>query len=239
LPGLPKDKVGSAADIAFLFKGDTPETGRALLQDVYADLGCRPIVGIVPNMRVYERASGSGATNAYVGLLVSTVRHCIECFDCTVVLMPHEIKSRPDSIPDDRYLCTLIRSQLGAGDPVFCLLGDYSAELLKAVIGNCDLLIGSRFHSLVAALSQSVPTVALGWSHKYSELMGDVGLEEFAVGFSDVELHQWLAMLDKAWREKTRTQDTLAWRIPELQHSASRALDRAAQIIMERRRLAG
>lgn len=35
------------------------------------------------------------------------------------------------------------------------------------------MVIGSRYHSLVAALSCGVPCIAIGWSHKYAELMAE------------------------------------------------------------------
>jgi len=37
------------------------------------------------------------------------------------------------------------------------------------------LLIGSRFHSLVGALSQSTPSIAVGWRHTNDMLMSDFG----------------------------------------------------------------
>jgi polysaccharide pyruvyl transferase WcaK-like protein len=44
---------------------------------------------------------------------------------------------------------------------------------LKGVISQGKALIGSRFHSLVSSLSQAVPSIAIGWSHKYQMLFED------------------------------------------------------------------
>lgn len=56
---------------------------------------------------------------------------------------------------------------------------------LKSLIGEACLLIGSRFHSLVAALSQATPAIAAGWSHKYDMLMNDFGCGEMIASPSD------------------------------------------------------
>ena len=52
--------------------------------------------------------------------------------------------------------------------------------VLKSYIGNSQFLIGSRFHAIVGALSCSVPSLALGWSHKYDLLLAEYDLPAFS-----------------------------------------------------------
>jgi len=52
---------------------------------------------------------------------------------------------------------------------------------LKEVIGESLLLIGSRYHSLVAAFSKKVPAIVLGWAHKYEMLFEDFGCEKLLI----------------------------------------------------------
>jgi colanic acid/amylovoran biosynthesis protein len=62
------------------------------------------------------------------------------------------------------------------------VLADPAPRKLKGMIGQAQLVVGSRFHALVGALSQGVPTVALGWSHKYAALMEDFGVSDWLSG---------------------------------------------------------
>lgn len=39
----------------------------------------------------------------------------------------------------------------------------------------------SRFHAMISGLSTCTPTVVVGWSHKYREVLDDFGLAEFGM----------------------------------------------------------
>jgi colanic acid/amylovoran biosynthesis protein len=50
---------------------------------------------------------------------------------------------------------------------------------LKYSLGTASLVVASRYHAIVSGLSQGVPTVIVGWSHKYEELARDFGVPEW------------------------------------------------------------
>lgn len=72
--------------------------------------------------------------------------------------------------------------------------------VLKGIISKCELIIGSRFHALVSALSQGVPVISMGWSHKYNILMNDYGLDDYLIE-SDITLEECSTILDQMIKE--------------------------------------
>lgn len=98
----------------------------------------------------------------------------------TVLFLPHEVSLADTGSKDDRLLCALIEAAVG-DDRARAMLQRVSAAEMKAVIGKTTCVIGSRFHALVAGLSQGIPCMALSWSHKYRELLKPFGLERYTI----------------------------------------------------------
>jgi colanic acid/amylovoran biosynthesis protein WcaK/AmsJ len=103
------------------------------------------------------------------------IDHIVERLDATVVLLPHDYSPAAD----DRVLLMKILQQVKHKSHVRLLCGTYSAPELKAVIGQCDLVVSGRMHAAIAALSMHVPTVAIPYGHKFRGIMKMVGQEHY------------------------------------------------------------
>lgn len=224
-------RVKFAPDVAFLFRGENPVAGRRMLESLGADPTTSPVVGLTPNMRVYERCPGVGAGNEYVQLMIKIADHCIRIWGAIVVLLPHELSLQNMPRRDDRFLCALIRA--GASYPDRCsMLGTYiSASVLKSLESQLDFMIGSRFHSCVFALSAGVPTVALGWTHKYVELMELVGLGDDALIHTQFDRNRVIEVLDAAWRQRDDSTATIKGRLPEIRENVTSLFNAVAGVL--------
>jgi hypothetical protein len=59
----------------------------------------------------------------------------------------------------------------------FPIVEGLDGEVQKGLIGTAPYIVAGRFHAIVSALSQGVPAVIHGWSHKYRWLADDYGVE--------------------------------------------------------------
>lgn len=228
------DKAGAIAlapDIAFRHQGALPEVGASLLSSLGVNPEARPIIGLTPNMRIYYRTKGEGRTNDYVRFMTEIGRYCIKNLNATLVLIPHEMTAADRPNVDDRYLCGLI--ELSLATPLQCvsITENYSSDQMKSVIGHLDMIVGSRFHSLVFALSSGVPAVAVGWAHKYSELMELFGLQGNMLEHDCLDWDAMRRMLESAWLSRKATKDHLAERLPSIIGQVDEVFDSVVKII--------
>ncbi|MGI5817780.1 MAG: polysaccharide pyruvyl transferase family protein [Armatimonadota bacterium] len=233
LPSFDAEKVSLASDIAFTFEGTSREVGRELLSGLGLRLNDSPVVGIVPNMRIYERMEGEGPENVYIRRLVAVARHFAERLDCQVVVMPHEIKLWESPVPDDRYLCELIETGASGAGTVKAAVDDYSSEELKTMIGELELLISSRYHSIIAAMSHRLPVVSVSWSHKYTELMDSVGLSEYVVECERLEDTSLIDLCGEAWTRRAKMNAALEEHVPTHEASARATLEETVALLRE------
>ncbi len=231
LLGSNASRVKVAPDIVFRFKGACKEVGVEVLSAYGIKAGDRPIIGITPNIHIYNRTPGDGVCNKYLKLLVTVARHCMSTWDAAIVLIPHAITLGPTNQFDDRYLCGLINTAIRDQGPVANLTDFYFADTMKSIIGNLDLLLGSRFHSLVFALSSNVPVVALSWAYKYRELMQLVDQGDFVIEHEQLHESAIIELMDRVWEHRSRNKAQIAQALPRIQSKVDATFEDVARLI--------
>lgn len=111
---------------------------------------------------------------------------------------------------------------------------DASSLVTKSVIAAADLVISSRYHGLVSALSSGVPSLACGWSHKYAELMADYGCPEAMVDIENPS--SWSMVLEDflASAREPKLRAHIAERAAVEKAKSERMWDDALQVIRSR-----
>jgi coenzyme F420 hydrogenase subunit beta len=234
LVGAKNPKVRLAHDIAWNFKGDDPSVGSRLLEDAGLSRKDKSLtVCLTPNVHLFIRSKGAGPQHEYIIMLRNVVEHLCREHNAGIILVGHMFLEDDAKKEDDRTLCNYILSGLDRSLPVVHLDKALPATQIKSVIGNCDLLLSSRYHALIAAMSQQIPSAAIGWSHKYDELMADVGLSSNVISFSKTK-EDVLQDIDSIVRGMAWAKNVLASTVPAMKQSGQKALDEVISAIKEK-----
>ena len=100
---------------------------------------------------------------------------------------------------------------------------DLRFDVVRGQAAACDLLLGTRMHSLIFATTAGVPAVGVAYEFKTGEWLREVGLEGRWVPIEDPRGLDTL-LLD-AWNERDALRARVAERLPVLRAAAAAQLD--------------
>lgn len=169
------------------------------------------LVGVTVN-RAFELVFKKRSAD-YLKNMARLFDHICQNHSARLVFIPHT--------EEDKIIAEKISTLMESKDKKNILAEDYSAEELKGIIGLCDVFIGSRFHSIVASLSLSVPTLAVGWNHKYSELMSLFGQDQYLFDFNSEFRYECLKLkIDKLIKNREEIKAELRDKAESVRQSA-------------------
>lgn len=121
-------------------------------------------INVSPMVIGLEKEKGITLQN-YIELM----KYIIKNTDMQIALIPHVVWSHND----DRIPLQLLYDQFKDTGRV-CLIGDHSAEELKGYIARCRFMVAARTHASIAAYSEQVPTLVVGYSVKARGIAKDL-----------------------------------------------------------------
>jgi polysaccharide pyruvyl transferase WcaK-like protein len=124
---------------------------------------------------IYEK-SGSN----YVDAVEKLVRSLREITGLSVVIVPHSYRvGHGEGRMNDGPVCRAVAERFIDEPGVVAIDADLTAGELRHIVSRGAVLVTSRFHAMISGLATATPTVVVGWSHKYKEVLSDFGLEDF------------------------------------------------------------
>jgi polysaccharide pyruvyl transferase WcaK-like protein len=171
---------------------------------------------------VKSRKEGGSYESVLVELIVELAR---EGF--LVVLFPNATRASAGDAERNNDLPVMRRLrdgslQRGIGRAPLLVDFDINAAGIKRVIAKMDIVLVSRFHAMVGALSLGVPAVVLGWSHKYVEVMARFGLEGHVMDYQRLGLPELRDAVEQVFEQRAEIAALINERLPEIRQSADR-----------------
>lgn len=139
-------------------------------------------VCLIPNHNmISDKNPNSAWKHSYIDLFCATANY-VQSKGLSVYILNHEGK-------EDMQICHQINAQLEQPLPI---ISETDPIKVKGLIGGADMIVCSRFHGCVSALSQNTPCLGTSWSHKYEQLFSEYGVSEclLSAEFKDNELFE-------------------------------------------------
>jgi colanic acid/amylovoran biosynthesis protein len=121
---------------------------------------------VIPNCNMTTHL-GADVARSYAGLLERVLR-ALRGLGAEPFLLIHDLGG------GDERLAREAAAAVGGVE----IVREADPYRIKAIIGRSFVTVSSRYHGLVAALSQGVPSLATGWAHKYETLLADYRVPE-------------------------------------------------------------
>lgn len=126
----------------------------------------RNTVGINVSPMIIGHESSQGVTlQNYIEL----INYIINQTDMQVALIPHVVWKHND----DRIPLNILYDRFKETGRI-CMIEGYTAEELKGYIARCRFMIAARTHASIAAYSEKIPTLVIGYSVKAKGIATDI-----------------------------------------------------------------
>ena len=229
LMGLGLKNVTAGADYAFSLGIASEEKKLAKKNVNMRFFKGGTVVGVSPSVVLQKKAETAGKD--YARTMVTFIDRLTARGD-KVLLLPHSVRSNSTKTHNnDMPLCKDIYEKLKDRKNILFIDKELSSQTLRYVIGECDYFIASRFHAMVSSLAMEVPTIVIGWSHKYEEVLGMFELEKWAFGQDNLTDDYLWRMYEQLVAEKDGVKALLAKNLPKVKKQSVKQADIIADLI--------
>jgi colanic acid/amylovoran biosynthesis protein len=166
------------------------------------------------------------AQQRYEQAVAQALDNVIGTLHAHVVFIPQVTANKGD---DDRIVSRRVRDIMQHTSAITLVSDTPDHHHIKALYDNLDILLGTRFHSVIFSLTSHVPVLAIEYEHKTSGIMRDLGLEDWVIKIEDVTTPRLTELLQKLIQERTDYQSQLAITMPIYIEQAQKSADFLAE----------
>lgn len=156
--GISKDKIVITADPVIRMKKSDTDAGHRILSSLNIPKSSCALVGWA--------IRSDDVNDPFIGEIERSIRLLKERYNVSSVLIPFHYEA-------DINVCKSIASKLS--DCAFCITEKHLSEDMLSIIGNLDVLVGVRLHSLIYAAIMGVPMIGISYDPKCDAFLESVG----------------------------------------------------------------
>ena len=124
-----------------------------------------------------------------------------------------------------------VTSRLKPSEYAIVSVPDYDCRKMKGIYGECDFVVGTRFHSVIFAMSEGVPALAIAYGgNKGTGIMMDIGLSHMAIPIEDFSF----AVVKQSFQELVEREEEIRAHLADLSETHRKKYAELATEIRER-----
>lgn len=189
-----------------------------------------PLIGISVSSQILRHWK---ASQPYLDIIAQVCDNAIRQWKAQVLLIPNEISSSGKGYGDCGVAKDIMKRLESKASALIFPAERYDGPQLKSAISQCDLLIASRYHSIVAAMSTGVPTVAVGWHHKYEELLSKFNQGDAGLSCDNCNMDALWNLCKNVWARRERIRNTIQECLPAVEREIYQAGERLKDLIKQ------
>ncbi len=180
-----------------------------------------PLIGISAGF--YSHSLSEKEFHQYINAHAAALDRAVETYGVFVVFLPHYTSGFKH---DDLEICRLIFAQMENQHAARIVNVD-QVEEFRSLLGQMDLVVSSKMHPAVLAVSRCVPTLCIAYDHKQIGFFKQLDLSTCLLHFHDVSDERLSAKIDEMWRGRDEIRASLRVRVPQLQQDVKQAIRHA------------
>lgn len=192
--GINHERVVQVPDSAFMFKPKDSLDVRSILE---IRASTEYLVGITVRAWLPDEAQAT-----YEKAMAGFIDYLCEQRRCKVIVIAQVTSHRQND--DDRAVGKRIDQLLRSRKNVTFLDEQFTHYEIKSIFSKLDYLVGTRFHSVIFALTAGVPALAIEYEHKTRGIMQDLDLEKWVMNIEDVTTAKLVTLFSNLVHERQK-----------------------------------
>jgi len=179
--------------------------------DSSSDSYSNPVVGVSPG--IYSHSVSEEKVYEYALAHAKALDRAIEKYGLSVVFLPHYVSGFRY---DDLEVSKLIIREMKNASKAKIINVNTVAEF-KSLIDRMDMVISSKMHPAVLAVSGCVPTLCIAYDHKQTGFFRSLGLSKCVIPLHELTYQRLTLNIDYVWNRRDEMRALLRERVPKLQ----------------------
>lgn len=169
-----------------------------------------PAENLLVGVTVRAWLKGEAQAN-YEQAVAEALDNLVEAQKAHIIFIPQVTAIKGD---DDRVVSRRVHGLMRHADAATLINEEPDHYEIKALYDDLDILLGTRFHSVIFSLTSHVPVLAIEYEHKTSGIMHDLKLDDWVVKIEDATAPKLTKLLQKLVSDQANYRHHLQQHMP-------------------------